>query len=303
MLAYRDDGHGNPSEFGNILAEGALRAAKKWGRLDEGLKTGDVNYPYWGNPMHADPRIHLEWGYGTIFGDRDINEHCINRLYVYLNPKFYGDGKQLSPEEIVTIISGKMPPFQDDPLMLDYSTENMYSEHMAKLVSWQRYYTRFYKQSLLFCDNRWPDFINSYAPDMKGSTGEAEIRFLKAVTGKNISFLDGIELGRKIWNLDHAIWTLQGRHRDMVQFADYIYTIPVGDKDIRWVSNKDGEWIAINIEPRIVDKQKFEEFKTGFYELQGWDPATGYPKRSTLKSLGLGYVADELDKNGTLGNG
>ena len=34
--------------------------------------------------------------------------------------------------------------------MLDYSTANMYSEHMAKLVSWHRYYTRFWKQSALF---------------------------------------------------------------------------------------------------------------------------------------------------------
>jgi hypothetical protein len=25
------------------------------------------------------------------------------------------------------------------------------------LVSWQRYYTRFWKQSMLFCDTRWPD--------------------------------------------------------------------------------------------------------------------------------------------------
>jgi len=53
----------------------------------------------------------------------------------------------------------------------------------------------------------------------------------------------------------------------------------------------------------VVDRQKFEEFKTTFYELQGWDPATGYPRRSTLDSLGLGYVADELEDNDTLGEG
>jgi len=62
--------------------------------------------------------------------------------------------------------------------MLDYSSENMYSEHMAKLVAWQRYYTRFWKQSALFCDNRWPDFVNPNAPDMIGSTGTAEPTFI-----------------------------------------------------------------------------------------------------------------------------
>ena len=41
-----------------------------------------------------------------------------------------------------------MVPFEGDMLMLDYSTENMYSEHMAKLVAWHRRYTRFWKQSV-----------------------------------------------------------------------------------------------------------------------------------------------------------
>ena len=303
MIAYRNDGNGSSSEFGNDIAEGIVRAANKWGTLDDDLKTGELEYPYWGYLMHYDPRIQLEWGYGTILDSRDVNEHDFIRLYTFLDPRFYMDAQQLSPEDIVTIVTNKMLPYQDDRLMLDYSTDNMYSPHMAKLVAWHRYYTRFWKQSMLLCDNRWPDFINSYAPDMIGSTGKAESRFLKAVTGKNISFLKGIQMGRKIWNLDHAIWTLQGRHRDMVQFADYIYSKPKEGKGDKWTMHKEGEWAASAVEPRVVDKQKFEEFKTIFYELQGWDPSSGYPTRNTLKSLGLGYVADELEHNGRLGQG
>ena len=303
MVTYRNDGLGNEHECGNIIAEGAVRAAEKWGRLEEDLKTGKLEYPYWGFPFHFDPRIQVEWGYGTILGDRDINEHDIMRLYVFLKEIFYNGAKQLSPEEVINIVSDKMVPFQDDRLMLDFSTDNMYSEHMAKLVSWHRYYTRFWKQSLLLCDNRWPDFINSYAPDMIGSTGEAEPLFFNIVTGKNFTFLDGIELGRKIWNLDHAIWTLQGRHRDMVKYADYIYDIPAGRTDKTFFVRKEGSWNASGIEPRTVDRQKFEEFKTLFYKMQGWDTATGYPSRATLESLALGYVADELEKNNRLGQG
>ena len=33
----------------------------------------------------------------------------------------------------------------------------------------------------------------------------------------------GIELGRAIWNMDNAVWTLQGRHRDKVHFSPYLY--------------------------------------------------------------------------------
>ena len=184
--------------------------------------------------------------------------------------------------------------------MLDYSEDNMYSEHKAKLITWHRHYTRFWKQSVLYCDWRWPDFLNVYAPDKIGSTGEAEPKFLNVVTGKNFTFLDGIELGRKIWNLDHAIWTLQGRHRDMVHFADYIYSVP-SEREYLMPGRENGEWTYFNAAGRCIDREKFEEFKTRFYNLAGWDPATGYPIRGTLESLGLGYVADELEKNGKLG--
>lgn len=303
MIAYRNDGNGGPSAFGDDIAEGIVRAAARWGTLEEDLATGELEYPYWGYLNHYDPRIQLEWGYGTILDSRDINEHDFMRLYVFMNPDFYKDAQTLTPEDIVTIITDKMVPYQGDRLMLDFSTGNMYSEHMAKLVTWHRCYTRFWKQSMLLCDNRWPDFINSYAPDMIGSTGTVETGFLRAVTGRTISFLKGIQLGRKIWNLDHAIWTLQGRHRDMVQFAEYAYTVPKERPDKSWTVYKDGEWVASGIEPRTVDRQQFEAFKTIFYELQGWDPSSGYPRRSTLTSLGLGYVADELEAAGRLGQG
>ena len=46
----------------------------------------------------------------------------------------------------------------------------------------------------------------------------------------------------------------------------------------------------------------FKNF-TGEPDLFCWDPKTGYPKRSTLQSLGLSHVADELEKSGKLGYG
>jgi aldehyde:ferredoxin oxidoreductase len=129
---------------------------------------------------------------------------------------------------------------------------------------------------------------------------------MSAVTGRNMTFLDGIELGKKIWNLDHAIWTLQGRHRDMVHFADYYYDKKGGgvggDVPNAYLPGlEDGVWDYRGYSYRKFDRAKFEEFKTTFYRLQGWDPDTGYPNRSALEKIGLGYVADELEKNGKLG--
>ena len=51
---------------------------------------------------------------------------------------------------------------------------------------------------------------------------EIETKFYNAVTGKDLTYRDGMEIGRKVWNIHNAIWALQGRHRDMVKFAEYI---------------------------------------------------------------------------------
>lgn len=65
------------------------------------------------------------------------------------------------------------------------------------------HYTRFWKQSTLLCDGRWPDFMNMYAPGKVGSAGVAEPKFLNAVTvkkgptGEDFTFLEGIPHRRR----------------------------------------------------------------------------------------------------------
>jgi aldehyde:ferredoxin oxidoreductase len=300
MLAYGNDGKGNKSQFGQDISEGFVRAAEKWGRREEDLASGILAFPYWGLPIHKEPRAQVYWSFGTILGDRDINEHGFDWLK-------YMDSMGRNVKETLKIITDKMVPFQGDMDMLDFSEENIYSEHMAKMVSWHRYYTRFWKQSMLFCDVRWPDFMNVYRPDKIGSTGIVEPKYVKAVTGKDFSFLDGINLGRKIWNLDQAIWTLQGRHRDMVHFVENLYEkrplFPVDDSipNVHMPGKKDGKWGLYGYSRRTLNRDRFDEFKTRFYRLQGWDTSSGYPKRSTLESLKLDYVADELERNNKIG--
>ena len=300
MIAYRQG-------IGDDMAEGFCRAAKRWGRLDEDLETGLLAYPHWGLPHHRDPGAGIEWGYGSILGDRDINEHDFDMVLLWLpsTSKWLLKKPPISAEALTKIFAEKLMPYEGDPLMLDYSSENMYSEHIAKLVAWHRHYTRFWKQSVLYCDLLFADFYNENTPDKRGLTGEGEPKFYNAVTGKSLSFVDGIQLGKKIWNLDNAIWTLQGRHRDMVHFANYIYKVPFKGLGslAKWYmpGRKDGKWAYIPLNGRCIDKARFEEWKTKFYKLEGWDPNTGWPRRDPLESLGLGYVADELEKRGRLG--
>jgi aldehyde:ferredoxin oxidoreductase len=295
-------------EIGKDLADGLARAAKKWGRLDEDLRSGILPLQYWGYPQHYDARTEVEWGYGSILGERDINEHDFN-FAVYWTPtiaSLTGQPNIVSAQVLAQIIAEKCKPYSD-PLMVDYSDEGIYSEHMAKLVAWHRHYTRFWKQAIGYCDWAWADFVNPNTPDKKGITGEGEPKFFNAVTGKNITFEDGIEIGRKIWNLDRAIWALQGRHRDLEKFAEYTYQSPAKpgytsyELPYTMPVNENGEWKYKSVAGRVLDKAKFEEWKTKYYTLEGWDPATGWPKRKTLEGLGLKHVADELQQHGKLG--
>jgi aldehyde:ferredoxin oxidoreductase len=300
MIAYREG-------IGDDFAEGFVRAAERWGRLEEDLGTGLLRYSYWGLPTHSyDPRAEVSWGYGSILGDRDINEHGLNQLFWWSSsPKWEKKTPPIPAELVVKLFAENLTPFENDPLMLDYSTENIYSHHMAKLVAWHRHYTRFWKQSALFCDLRWSLFLSDKTPDHRGIAGEGEPRFLNAVTGKTYSFSDGIEIGKKIWNLDNAIWALQGRHRDMVHFADHIYEVPYSGLDYESYhlpGRKNGEWDYIRVNGRKLDRAKFEEFKTEFYKLEGWDASSGWPTRDTLEELNLKYVADELETKGKLGS-
>ena len=288
---------------GDAMAEGFYRAAGRWGRLEEDLASGILLFPHWGVPEHMQVPAQVEWGFGSLLSDRDINEHD----FCFLNnlPGYYlMQGKQppVAAEDLVALVSEKLAPYAGDAALLDFSTENMYSESMAKLVAWHRHYTRFWKQSALYCDFQFADLYSQAAEGGRGLTGEGEQKFYNAVTGRDLSFEDGMELGRKIWSLDNAIWTLQGRHRALVKFADYIYSNPLKSAaGIYRPGKENGQWKYIRVDGRSIDREKFETFKTNFYTLEGWDTASGWPTRSTLEGLDLGYVADELEANGKLG--
>ena len=50
-----------------------------------------------------------------------------------------------------------------------------------------------------------------------------------------------------------------------------------------------------------MDAAKYNRMLDEYYDLHGWDRNTSFPTRETLVRLGLGYVADDLEKIGKLG--
>ncbi len=293
--------------LGDDLAEGLYRAAQRWGRLEEDLESGLLPLAHWGVPEHGyDPRAELEWGYGSLLGTRDINEHDFNALFWHPSlASWAGREPQPPAEEAVRIVCEKLIPFQGEPEMLDFGPDNMYGKPMARLVAWHRRYSRSWKQSMGFCDWSFPDFLNPSRADWSGMTPHGEPRFFKAVTGRELSFAAAMEIGRRGWTLDNAIWTLQGRHRDQARFAPYIYREPYASfgpiSMYVMPGRREGRWEYLNLCGRHLDEEGVETWKSRYYALEGWDPATGWPTRQALESCELPAVADALEAQGRLG--
>ncbi len=283
--------------IGELLADGTIRFAEKIGRISD---TDDIlRYPVWGYVDHW-TMPNVEWAYGNLVDSRDINNHDVQ----------LGPSKERSCEEHVKMIASACLPFGDDPFMLDYSWQGdqayktgIYSGHKAKFIAWRQHYAMFYKESMLFCDWVFANALNSRSADGRGATPQAEPAFINAVTGKDLSFVDGIETGRKIWNLKRAIFVMQGRNRDIEKFSGFMYrpgaskahygpSIPVFDGS---------KWDWIDCSDLYLDDAAVEHWKTEFYDFEGWDSKTGYPKRSTLEKLGLRHAADILQTNNKLG--
>ena len=52
---------------------------------------------------------------------------------------------------------------------------------------------------------------------------------------------------------------------------------------------------------RVLNRTRFEQWKTKFYDFEGWNSTSGWPKRATLEGMGLKKVADTLQSKGKLG--
>ena len=301
-FAYRRD-------IGKLFGEGIVQGAIKAG-FEKEWREGELDHPYWGIPAHGyDPRAEVEWGYATILTDRDINSHEFNALYWGLTFNvLQGVPPLVDPEEAASIIAKKLQPYVSGPECMDYSDKNIYSDAVMNLTRWYIHNNRFWKNSALFCDLRWGDLIDTNAPDNIGATGDPEVGeqvYWNAVTGDGIGFVDGLKKGHRTFVLQNAIWALQGRHRDMVHFADYIY-----EKDLEhthfpffmWSTrDENGIWRYEDVMHRRLDREKFEDFKTRFYRAEGLDPETGWPTAKTLRELGLEFAVSELKRHKKLG--
>jgi aldehyde:ferredoxin oxidoreductase len=281
--------------IGNLLAEGTARFAEKLGRTDDFNTL--CRLTMWGYQDHwSMPGV--EWAYGNLLDSRDINCHDMSM----------GSKRNWTCENFVNVVAERSTG--NDPFWFDYSWQGdqayktgIYSEHKARFVAWHQHYWNYFKESVGYCDWGYSQLFNQSHPKGYGHTPEAEPRFLNAITGRNHTFQDGLEIGRRAWNIKRAIFVMQGRHRKMENFTGYYYRpgasycgfapeLPIFDGS-KW------EWQ--NCKELYFTREGVDQFKTHFYKLEGWDPESGYPTRKTLEDLGMKHVADLLQSKNKLG--
>ncbi len=144
------------------------------------------------------------------------------------------------------------------------------------------------KDSLLLCDSCWPLMFSAHTKDHVGDAG-LEARTFNAVTGRDLDETQLLTFGERIFNQQRAILIREGRQPmqdDTV--AEFNYTDPVQTVFMNPEVLVPGEGDAVlSRKGKTLDRQVFKQMRNEFYQLRGWDPATGHQRAEKLDELQL----------------
>ncbi len=108
---------------------------------------------------------------------------------------------------------------------------------------------------------------------------------LNAATGWNMIMKEYMQVGERALDLTRAFNAREGLTRRDDQLPKRLME-PLPD----------GSFAG-----KPFTQEMLDSMLDNYYELRGWDKRTGIPTRAKLETIGLSFVADELDKMGKLG--
>ena len=286
-MAYREG-------LGDVLAEGGRRAAES---LGQGKEFMEALYPAWGFAGHWDGHgdhdnhiifpfwlvSALQWAMDTR--DPFSSGHGYAENIMVWSPILapeYG----LSWEEIAAV--GQM--VYGSPL-----AANVKSSYEDKAIPAVWHGDRSVLiDSIPVCDWIFPCIFSKNTEDhlaranqMKGP--DFEYHLFVSATGMELSKKEFYRACERIFNLERAVQIRNyGRSRQ-----DDETVIPYFEREENWQNP------FLERRERL-DREKFRKLMDKYYELRGWDIASGRPKRAKLEELGLDYVADDLENRGLL---
>ncbi len=162
------------------------------------------------------------------------------------------------------------------------------------------------KESMVACDRFYPLLDSDKTEDGLGDPGIVPELFT-AVTGQRMDESSYFRFGERAVNLQRAIAMREGkRGRIDDVLNEFHFTEPIEKEEgLIGLFNPDLELpgpgdAIVSIKGRTLDRKAFEDMKSEYYRLRGWDVESGLQRKDTLENLGLLFAAPELEKRGLL---
>ena len=276
MIAYRKG-------FGDLLAEGLLRAGETMGEEAKNLFANEVSDVGDGSSYSA--REYLTNGLLYAFEPRQpiAMLHEVSRIIGMwvMNLKYPG-----STPVSADVYRAAATKFWGHEKAWDLNT------HEGKAIAAARIIDRTcVKDSLGLCDSCWPLMFSHHTEDKVGDPN-LEARTFNAVTGKELDDDALLKFGEVIFNLQRAILLREGWDPGKDDtIADFNFTDPVQFVFMNEEVLVPGEGDKVlSRKGQVVDREVFNQMRNEFYQLRGWDPETGYPGNEKLSELGLSGI-------------
>jgi len=289
--------------FGDIMAEGVMRAARSIGRgtedlagesySNEGFSARLYNGRYFittalfhaTDPTNPMAQLHevcyplFKW---VLWYATDGDMSCVDtHAYRSIARRFWGSVEAA-----------------------DFSTYA--GKAQAACMIQNRTYA---KETLVACDFFYPIVTPEGAPDHVGDP-TIENRLLSAVTGVDFDEAAYNRAGERVFNLTRAIHCREGRRGrsdDILPEFNFIEPMTADKSNYFFLFNpecmlpgKDGE-LTSRLNAKL-DRAEFNTMLSDYYALRGWDPTNGLQTAQILKTLNLEYVIDELKRLQALGD-
>lgn len=274
--------------FGDVLAEGTLRAADQLGRGSRELITDYVSRT--GFTTTYSPRLYLTTALFYAVEPRQPIQH-LHEIGTLIQKwvQWFERGEEGSyvSSEVVRAIARR---FWGSEMAGDFSTYEGKALAAAKIQDRQ-----YVKECLILCDFVWPlrntEFVSGHVGDPT-----MESRLFSAVTGVEMGEEELYRVGERVFNLQRAVTLREGRQGkldDVIEEFNYIIGVQADTLNPDcMVPGPDGK--PFSRKGKGVDRAGFDRMREEYYALRGWDVETGLPTQRGLEALGLTEIVQEL---------
>jgi aldehyde:ferredoxin oxidoreductase len=222
---------GKGEGFGAVLADGAKYAAEQIGRGSEqyAMHVGGRAVPY------HDPRMAPSSGTFYI-ADAQPAQH-------------------MGPQGAAVLEQGA--PLGSDPLLQAGDSGELFGDYQKKGEIYARGAAYYY---LLAASGLCGLYGQFYTPPV--------VELLRPVTGWDMDWREGLEIGRRVLTLRQAFNAREGIRPDDFRLPKRFET-------------------PLSVGPAAGQKVPWESLRAHYFEAMGWDSQTGRPSPETLASLGI----------------